>query len=195
MTRKRSVRGIFVSNPSVIAVLPLGDECGWKILLGEGKFAFLSSQDRELASPHAWRLIHGTHTDYAQTQVRQPDGSYVSVLLHQLIGQAMGIEGPVDHKNRDGLDNQRTNLRPGPATLNAANKIKMQTRATSSAYKGVSWCPLHKKWRVTLRVNGKKRHLGYFAAESEAARAYDRAALQAWGEYARPNFPQEVACA
>jgi AP2-like factor, euAP2 lineage len=59
---------------------------------------------------------------------------------------------------------------------------------TSSMFKGVS-DNLRDKWAVQLTLNGQKTFLGRFASETDAARAYDRAALQYFGEYAYINFP------
>lgn len=91
----------------------------------------------------------------------------------------MGIVGPVDHENGNGLDCRRSNLRPGPSKLNHANQRKT-TSKTTSPYKGVCWFALRNKWLATIRFDGRKQHLGLFTDEEQAARAYDAAALTAW---------------
>ena len=90
----------------------------------------------------------------------------------------------VDHKNGDGLDNSRSNLRIATKAQNGQNKTKR--KGTSSQYKGVC---LHKsgKWVAAIVVNGKRVHLGCYAAEQEAARAYDAAATTHFGEFAFTN--------
>ncbi len=59
----------------------------------------------------------------------------------------------------------------------------------TSGYKGVSLFGRDSKWKAQIQVDGKKRHLGYFDDKIEAAKAYDRAALELHGEFAVLNFP------
>jgi len=66
-------------------------------------------------------------------------------------------------------------------------------RRASSSYKGVSWHARDSKWYASLDCNKASYWLGYFATEVDAARAYDAAALQHFGDFARLNFPDEVA--
>lgn len=157
--------------------------------MSQGKFALVDKQDAVLVVPRVWCAYRVRGTFYATTHVRKPGGQRTTLRLHALVGQAMGIVGRVDHKNHDGLDNRRKNLRPGPPTLNGANSNK-QRRKTSSKYKGVCWVAApRRKWQVQLRVEGKHRFIGNFVDEIEAARAYDAEALKTWGDYARLNFP------
>lgn len=159
----------------------------WKVPLSQGEVALVDDQDIALALQHSWCAKRDGNATYALTNIYFPDGSHTTLLLHQLIGGAMGIVGPVDHKDGNGLDNCRHNLRPGPPKLNHANNRKSSKR--TSAYKGVYWARRESKWCSSLAVDGKRKHLGYFADEEQAARAYDAAALVAWGEYAHLNFP------
>jgi hypothetical protein len=57
----------------------------------------------------------------------------------------------------------------------------------------VSWQKQPRKWRAAINIDGKQRHLGHFDDPADAARAYDRAALEAWGEFAVLNFPGDGA--
>jgi transposase len=59
----------------------------------------------------------------------------------------------------------------------------------SSRFVGVSWDKCNRCWIVHISSNGKQRHVGCFKDEIAAARAYDEAARQAFGEFATPNFP------
>lgn len=95
----------------------------------------------------------------------------------------------VDHISGDGLDNRRANLRPATHSQNNANTRR--SRANTSGYKGVSLYRRTGRWRAYLGTRPKEIHLGYFATREEAARAYDRAAIETWGDYARTNFPRE----
>lgn len=99
-----------------------------------------------------------------------------------------------DHRDRDSLNNQRSNLRDTSRQQNLANRGKYRRdphAASGSKYKGVHYHgePQRvKRWQATITVNGKQKSLGYFCAEEGAAFAYDRAAREYFGEYACTNF-------
>lgn len=113
----------------------------------------------------------------------------VRVFLHRLLLQVP--EGMfVDHINGDKLDNRRCNLRAATAHQNARNRANHQK--TSSRFKGVYFHKHTRKWKGTIHVDGKHSHLGLFANEEDAARAYDAAARQHYGEFARLNFPEDA---
>ena len=92
-----------------------------------------------------------------------------------------------DHRNGDGLDNRRSNLRDATAGENSRNtRVHLDS---ASGLKGVSWYKRSRKWRAHIHVGTKQQHLGYFATAEEAAHAYDDAARELHGEYATVNFP------
>lgn len=91
----------------------------------------------------------------------------------------------IDHKDCNGLNNTRAHLRFASNSQNQANRRKRET--DTSKYKGVYWYPNKQKWHSAVSVNGKKRSLGYFTEEFDAAQAYNFAALEAHGEFARLN--------
>lgn len=96
-----------------------------------------------------------------------------------------------DHINGDGLDNRRENLRRATPTQNNANCGPRGHN--TSGYKGVSLRPDRgNRWRATIRAYGHQRFLGLYNDINEAARAYDAAAVELFGEFARLNFPLEV---
>jgi hypothetical protein len=92
-----------------------------------------------------------------------------------------------DHKNGNGLDNQRKNLRSATRPQNLWNKGRRSDNTTG--FKGVTK-EAH-GWRAVIKANGKRRHLGYFTSPELAARAYDAAAVEMHGEFARLNFPDD----
>ena len=159
------------------------------IQLTQGNKTFVDDVDADLAASkwHTWKGKNNK-TCYAKRNVRRPDGTRTNVFLHQEIARRMGIVGNPDHIDRDGLNNRRSNLRPDPNGHNQANRGRQKNN--TSGYKGVSWKNGKGKWVAQIQVDGKRRHLGYFEDPIEAAKAYDRAALQHQGEFAVLNFPQ-----
>jgi len=129
-------------------------------------------------------------TFYAHRGVRKPEGKWTTVKLHQVIARRMGIVGAPDHIDGNGLNNLRSNLRPAS---NSQQQAHQGLRANNkSGYKGVHWHKRDLQWQAEITVNGKKRYLGSFEDEIEAAKAYDRAAFAAWGEFAVLNFPAPI---
>lgn len=117
-------------------------------------------------------------------------------LMHRAILEA-DSSCQVDHINGNGLDNRRANLRLCKRKENNRNRTKGLERAgrtCSSRYKGVCWKRAKSTWVAQISVDGVSRHLGYYACEVDAARAYDKAAAEHYGEFARLNFPNEVCC-
>ena len=102
-----------------------------------------------------------------------------TVRMHRQVFKVSGkIE--VDHKDRDGLNNQKSNLRLATHAENAQNRAKVRGL---SAYKGVSWHKKSGKWRAYI---GRK-HIGTFDREEDAATAYDRKAIETFGLFALTN--------
>jgi hypothetical protein len=87
----------------------------------------------------------------------------------------------IDHRNGDPSDNRIANLRPCSHAENTRN-VKMH-RDTASGMKGVYRDK--KKWVSRIYVAGKDHFLGTFATREEAAAAYDEAARELHGEFAR----------
>lgn len=92
----------------------------------------------------------------------------------------------IDHINGDKTDNRRCNLRPATQMENARNS-KMSINNTSG-YKGVWWSKEKKKYCAEIRTMKKKKHLGYFISPIDAAKAYDKAAMEYFGSFAKTNF-------
>ena len=106
---------------------------------------------------------------------------YDRISKHRWFAQRVG-----NHRNHDGLDNRRDNLRPATQTQNNGNQ--RCTRGVSR-FKGVSWYERHGKWFARIQHEGRRRSIGYFKDELVAAEAYDAAARELFGEYACVNFP------
>jgi hypothetical protein len=95
----------------------------------------------------------------------------------------------VDHIDANRVNNCRFNLRVCTHQENQRNVRKR--RGCRSRFKGVVYDKRRRKWCAKYSFGGKHYHLGYFDSEVEAARAYDRAAVECFGIYARVNFPEE----
>lgn len=89
----------------------------------------------------------------------------------------------IDHVNGVKDDNRLSNLRE--CTIAENNQNRRRKKNNKSGHKGVSWHSYNKRWRSQITVQGKDTHLGYFLTKEEAADAYNDAALQHHGEFAR----------
>lgn len=112
-----------------------------------------------------------------------------SVLLHRFIA---GLDDPskkVDHKDGDGLNCSKTNLRVCRTdTDNCANSVKHQINTSSSKYKGVCLYRRLGLWQTSVKCNGVNYYVGLYRNEVDAAKAYDVKARELFGEFARTNF-------
>lgn len=153
--------------------------------LSQGKFALVDDGDFNWLNQWKWTAKEGVHTWYAYRSVWRPR---INIQLHRFIMNApAGID--VDHKNLDGLDNQRHNLRLATDLQNNTNRIKRG--GCSSRFKGVYYFAKRGKWIAQIRNTKGPRHLGCFVEEEDAARAYDAMAIELFGEFAVLNFPAQ----
>jgi hypothetical protein len=155
------------------------------IPLTQGQVALVDDADYEWLSAfnwYAWRRPGGTF--YALRKVRDPRGGWTNLRMHR----AILPDGPeTDHRNRNSLDNQRHNLRPATRSQNMANIGRPKT--STSGFKGVGWHKASGKWAAHICVEQHQHHLGLFSDAEAAARAYDKAAIESFGEFACLNFP------
>lgn len=95
----------------------------------------------------------------------------VTYYAHRIIWKMLHDEEPpqIDHRDGDRANNRKANLRAGNHTINNRNAKKR--RDNTSGICGVSWYAPRGCWRAHIRLDGKRRHLGYFKEKSEAARA------------------------
>jgi AP2 domain len=156
-----------------------------EIELTQGKVAVIDDADWAIVAPYKWHASCSRRPLkwYATTRVGAKN-----IPMHMMItGNPM-----TDHRDGNGLDNRRHNLRSCNNQQNQFNRRKprmMAGRPTSSRFKGASWAPRRNKWLAQIQHNHKTKHLGYHDSEEAAARAYDAAASGLFGEFARLNFP------
>jgi hypothetical protein len=92
----------------------------------------------------------------------------------------------LDHEDEVKTNNKIENLRIANDSKNRANIKKPKNN--TSGYKGVAWNKWNGKWAAQIGVNYKHLHLGYFEKQEDAAKAYDKAAKEHFGEFAKTNF-------
>ena len=156
-----------------------------KIKLSQGKVALVDDKDYDILVQHGWYAHKppSSKTYYACHSVKR--GKKVeTIFMHRVILNAPKGK-QVDHKNRNGLDNRRNNIRLCTGSENGSN-VGLKANNTSG-YKGVSWHKPTKKWGVKIKLNGKSIHLGHFIDKHEAARIYNEAALKYHGAFAYQN--------
>lgn len=149
---------------------------------GSRGFAVVDDQDADLVLQYKWVFKQlGSRGQYSYAQMSPKP----KTLMHRLI-MGTNPDMDIDHANSNGLDNRRQNLRWATRGQNCANSRKRHN--TSSEFKGVTWDKNAHKWAVMIRVDGRLRWLGRFVSQREGARAYDTAAREAFGEFAKCNF-------
>lgn len=92
-----------------------------------------------------------------------------------------------DHKDVNGLNNQKENLRPATYSQNNHNSFKYTARKYTSKYKGVSLRKENNTWRACIAKDNEYINLGHFKTEIEAALAYNKKALELYGDFANLN--------
>ncbi len=158
-----------------------------RIPLTQGKFALVDDDDFERVAALAWHAckVPNKNLWYAKHTRLISKGKWQTVAMHRLILNESG-RNQIDHRNQNGLDNRKANLRSCPQRKNQWNRT---ASAHTAPYKGVDFNSVHpgNKWRAQIAVNGKKLYLGRFATPEEAALAYDLSAARFFGEFARTN--------
>lgn len=150
------------------------------------KEVLYDEEDHELIMQYHW-FVHFDkgRNFYAMTSIRHPvTNRFTKILMHRLI-MAAKPEVYIDHINHDGLYNCRSNLRKCSKSENGMNR--RPTKGSSSNFKGVSFNKKAIKFVAYIRIRGRRIHLGSFKTETEAALAYNKAAVEHFGEFALLN--------
>ena len=153
------------------------------VYLRDGTPVQVDAQDAHILERPGWK-VHKRKCGLMYVG-RHENGK--TVLLHRLILGLHGQRSPfVDHCDRDGMNNLRSNLRPCSHQQNLRNQFRSPA-GKASRFKGLYWAKKSRKWAARICVDGKRIALGLFSNEERAAMAYNRAASSLFGEFARLN--------
>lgn len=151
-----------------------------------GLFATVDDADFEWLSQHRWFAKKDRNTTYAFRWTPRNSYKRKAVFLHREIMGCVASDGKIiDHKDRNGLNCQRDNLRFATYSQNRMNILSAKN--SSSQYKGVYFCKRDKVWVSAIRHNNKQTRIGNFKSEKEAALAYNKKAAELFGEFVLLN--------
>jgi hypothetical protein len=167
------------------------------ISLSRGMSALVDDEDYDALNAFKWFACprHGLWYAVRNGKRVKTDGRIKrgKIWMHRVVTNAPeGSSGQmVDHKDGDGLNNQRENLRLGTSGQNQQNRHRLTTN--TSGYRGVTWHRRLGKWQAQIKLDNKNMYLGVFEHAEDAARAYDKKAEEVFGEFAVPNLQKEMA--
>jgi hypothetical protein len=154
-----------------------------------GLVALVDDEDAALVTQYTWCPHKDRETVYVRSSVYLGHGKYRHTLMHRLLmGTPVGYE--VDHKDRNGLNNRRSNLRVATKAQNQGNR--RCNRTSKTGLKGVH---VRENGRFQARItgdDGRLHGLGTYDSAEEAACVYDAAAREKYGEFALCNFPDSL---
>ena len=161
------------------------------IPLTQGLFALVDGKNYERLNCHKW-YAHKQHKVlcYATRKIYNPTTKKVKlVYMHrELLGLLPHDHKVTDHENYCGLDNRETNIRICTQQQNTYNR--RPCKKNKSGYKGVFWNKQSKKWRVQIYCKGDCFYIGCFDKKEDGAKAYDKKAIELFGEFAYLNFEE-----
>ncbi len=159
-----------------------------RIPLTQGKFALVDDEDYERVSQFKWRYCpdyRNPKTIGKAVRTVRIVGKRTTEHMSRFILRLKPGEPDADHRDGNGLDNRRNNLRVCKTPFQNGQNRTIQTHSTP--YKGVHALKSANTYQSHINVNGKRIYLGSFRTPEEAAYAYDLSAMHFFGEFARTN--------
>lgn len=161
-----------------------------EIQLTKGYVAIIDDEDAHLAEFKWCACVDPTGIVYAIRSARSENGSRQTIRLHRVV-LGFGRGDPlVDHRDGNGLNCRRANLRPSTSTVNSRNRREKGN--SSSPYSGVYLYKKNGRWLAVIGMHGKIKHLGYFDTQQEALSARLNAEKSLWGIEPQREFRHEV---
>lgn len=159
-----------------------GKECV-RLALTQEQFAIIDIEDYPRVKKFLWFAVRTPRNTFYARSGKDNE----NCLLHRFIldQASIDVEMVVDHKNGNGLDNRKSNLRVCTQSENSRNR---SGASKVTQFKGIYLSKNTGKWIATL-------NLGSFDTEEEAARAYDHALRYVFVEFGKPNFKDDEKCA
>lgn len=157
------------------------------ILINSPKYglfhALVDDDDFETVNTHHWNLVVGKNTHYAYTFIKHAKGVREHMLMHRLVTNAKKGE-IIDHADRNGLNNQKNNLRVATPSENNVNRVISYNK---TGFRGVSYDSRFQSYYVFIHNKNKKIHCGTFINPVDAAKRYNEVATEIYGEFAILN--------
>ncbi len=155
-----------------------------EIKLSKGKVAIVDDEDYHFLNQWKWTAHEDKYTFYAiRKDYTNGKHNAVQISMHRLILGLTNRKQEAEHIDRNGLNNQRSNLRVATRSQNCSNRKLFKN--SKSKLKGVSFH--NEKWRATICLNKKCYHIGYFKTKEDAALAYNKKAKELHGEFSCLN--------
>ncbi len=155
-----------------------------KIYLPQGMFAMVDICDYDYLNKFKWQLSKDVNNCYA-TRRERIDGKLKNIRMHRDLLKVSDRKLLVDHADKNGLNNTRSNLRICNNSQNSSNR--RAKKRLSTKYIGIDWNKNAGKWRARVILNGEFISAGYYKLETEAALAYNYMAFALKKEFASLN--------
>jgi hypothetical protein len=159
-----------------------------RVPLMRGAVALIDAADTDAILAYDWYL-HSKGYAARKRRIEDPPGRG-AILMHRAI---LDAPAGMTVRHRPGvprLDIRRPGLQLVTISQERAGHDRRHDNA--SGYRGVSWTKVRRCWQALIQVNGRRRYLGCFTDSAEAARAYDAAAEEAFGDVAQLNTPRRT---